>query len=1327
MLLLLMALTSISAWAETVNGVKYIKYDSENEVYAEATQNDVTVLTGSETTLTAGWYVVNGNVNYNSYLYTEANEDVNIILSDGATLTVGELTSNFKGRERLSIYGQSQGTGTANISGSLMGCYSLTIYGGIINANILDCAQGGVGIYGGTVNAGSIEPYGGVYLTGGNVTVTGEIEAADKSYNIDLCGATVKASSYKAARVCIQQGLTYYDGTGASYTGTEGYYQYLLTLNSDEITAIAGKTLRTYDYRDGTCGEPTVNEGKNVTWLYNIATNTLTISGTGAMADYDSGNPGWYNYRDNISSIVIGDGVTSIGGNAFYGCSSLTSVTVCATACTLGNGAFDGCASDLKIYVFSDKVNYYKSAENWSDYASNIEAILFQLTKKNAGTESESITYYPTLGDAVNAAADGDKITLLDDYTITVSTDNVTTETRGVSINKSITLDLNDHKITRKNPNEIVDYGGALISIDASATLTLVDNGANKGTMGSIENIDVPGGHAIVVGYGSKLIAKGVLTSSNRETVHIDDGGTAVIDDCVITGDGGITLYGTATITNSDISGGNKDPIRVGEREYDGDDWVFKPGHLTIGDGVYMSSYWTPPYIDYVFGTVILKALPTFGQNRPTTSSTTRARARAKTREGEYYDIGMRRGLSLTFEEGTFKTPDHPMIIRILDNDGFPVDPATYTNPITTNYSKYVKDGGEVIDQNKVFKWEEQYSTKGFRMNTGEVISNHAAATVTSYSGTTTPTTKPYYAYYDFSEAIAAANSGYKTASEAGGTEFIPTLKMLDDVSYDASVVIGDGSTVKKVTLDLNDHELKSNYYAGTIIVKNQATLSLVDTGTDPNKKGTIVCSNSNGYAIHNEGTADINGCDLSARCGIYSNNTATIANCAISATTYGIYEEDGTTTVGEGVSFSGNRGASIYKHPGTLSLTAWPTFGGSETEGYADIKLSSGRAVTFSGIGRGAQMQDATLCMNGSSGSETATLTFTPNTGYVLNTVDYNNTVITPENGAYTFTMPDADVTITATWKIQTEISLNEPPFGYNFYVFDEVGTGATLTDVVSSTAVTDENVTLTYTSSNEDVAKVVNGKIQALAVGTATITVSFDGNDKYAAAESKTITVTVVYPTMTITLPAGLSTYYGNAGVRVSDSQADGVKIYAVTAVNGDQVTLKQLPSRTVPANTPVIICNTGSEALDCQFEYALNDAGKAQFASTLASDLGVANAEAISSALAPAFVGTAEAIEAYVPANGATLYGLNGAAFVRLDAKPNIPANRCWLEIGGTTAGTRSLSIVFDDSGTTGIKAVHGDDDDSWYTIDGRKLDQAPSRKGLYIRGGRKVVRK
>ena len=321
----------------------------------------------------------------------------------------------------------------------------------------------------------------------------------------------------------------------------------------------------------------------------------------------------------------------------------------------------------------------------------------FSLTK-NAGTESESITYYTTLGDAVNAAAVGDKITLLKDYTI--SPEYMTTDIYGVSINKSITLDLNDHKITR-NTKEISEYEGALISIKDGATLTLVDNGADKGTMGSIENTEEYIGHAIVVGNGSTLIAKGVkIETPKRDTVDIMDDGEAEFDDCVIHGKVGINLYGTATITNSDISGGDACAIRVGRYDSAGDD--DHNGHLTIGDGVYISGF-TSSGIDYDAGTVILKALPTFGKNRPTTSSTTRVKTRE---EGISYDIVMWPGLSLTFEEGTFETPDQPMSIYISDNDG-PVDPATYTNPITTNYSKYVKGNDDkVIDPDIVFKWK---------------------------------------------------------------------------------------------------------------------------------------------------------------------------------------------------------------------------------------------------------------------------------------------------------------------------------------------------------------------------------------------------------------------------------------------------------------------------------------------------------------------------------------------------------------------------------------------------------------------------------------------
>ena len=35
------------------------------------------------------------------------------------------------------------------------------------------------------------------------------------------------------------------------------------------------------------------------------------------------------------------------------------------------------------------------------------------------------------------------------------------------------------------------------------------------------------------------------------------------------------------------------------------------------------------------------------------------------------------------------------------------------------------------------------------------------------------------------------------------------------------------------------------------------------------------------------------------------------------------------------------------------------------------------------------------------------------------------------------------------------------------------------------------------------------------------------------------------------------------------------------------------------------------------------------------------------------------------------------------------------------------------------------INDNDADAWYTLDGRKLDSKPTRKGLYIHGGRKVV--
>ena len=81
-------------------------------------------------------------------------------------------------------------------------------------------------------------------------------------------------------------------------------------------------------------------------------------------------------YCSKLASIEIPDGVTSIGNTAFQGCSALTKITVNAiTPPTLGTMAFTSIASNAVIYVPEESVEAYKSATNWSSYASRIQAI----------------------------------------------------------------------------------------------------------------------------------------------------------------------------------------------------------------------------------------------------------------------------------------------------------------------------------------------------------------------------------------------------------------------------------------------------------------------------------------------------------------------------------------------------------------------------------------------------------------------------------------------------------------------------------------------------------------------------------------------------------------------------------------------------------------------------------------------------------------------------------------------------------------------------------------------------------------------------------------
>lgn len=93
----------------------------------------------------------------------------------------------------------------------------------------------------------------------------------------------------------------------------------------------------------GTCGE-------NVTWTYTESTKTLSIQGTGAMDDYTLDTP-WHTHNASITTIEIGDGVTTVGQGTFVLCTAVTSVSIPNSVKSIGEGAFAACAVMKSITI----------------------------------------------------------------------------------------------------------------------------------------------------------------------------------------------------------------------------------------------------------------------------------------------------------------------------------------------------------------------------------------------------------------------------------------------------------------------------------------------------------------------------------------------------------------------------------------------------------------------------------------------------------------------------------------------------------------------------------------------------------------------------------------------------------------------------------------------------------------------------------------------------------------------------------------------------------------------------------------------------------------
>ena len=77
----------------------------------------------------------------------------------------------------------------------------------------------------------------------------------------------------------------------------------------------------------------------------------LSISGTGAMQD---GIIAWGSAKDNITSVVINSGVTTIGHNNFMDVASLTSVVIPNSVISIGSAAFWGSSSLTSVFFGSN-------------------------------------------------------------------------------------------------------------------------------------------------------------------------------------------------------------------------------------------------------------------------------------------------------------------------------------------------------------------------------------------------------------------------------------------------------------------------------------------------------------------------------------------------------------------------------------------------------------------------------------------------------------------------------------------------------------------------------------------------------------------------------------------------------------------------------------------------------------------------------------------------------------------------------------------------------------------------------------------------------------
>ncbi len=177
---------------------------------------------------------------------------------------------------------------------------------------------------------------------------------------------------------------------------------------------------------------------------------------------------------------------------------------------------------------------------------------------------------------------------------------------------------------------------------------------------------------------------------------------------------------------------------------------------------------------------------------------------------------------------------------------------------------------------------------------------------------------------------------------------------------------------------------------------------------------------------------------------------------------------------------------------------------------------------------------------------------------------------------------------------------------------------------------------------------------------------------------------------------------TYYKDEPLRVEDEAAE---LYTVSSVNDTQAVLSD-KSDAMPSNTPMLVYNNSDE--------------------TKVILLIPCNEPDLAITVAPEFQGTLTGTTIAASTEGTTNYALNGKAFVFVKNAIEVGPNKAYLSVPSAISNVKALMIVFggDATGVNEVNEVIGVND-KWYDLNGRKLQNIPTKRGIYILNGRKVV--